>query len=86
MFQINFTRKLQKVLKYKRQDKFNSVISNARIACQKNNCAQEDLFSCLGKKIELSKESKKTIIDYKLSRYAHYLIVQNTEVLEVKTY
>lgn len=45
-----------------------------------NNCAQEDLFSCLGKKIELSKESKKTIIDYKLSRYAHYLIVQNTEV------
>ena len=33
----------------------------------------------MGKKIELSKESKKTIIDYKLSRYACYLVVQNAD-------
>lgn len=69
MFQINFTRKLQKVLKYKRWNKFNSVINNAKIAYKKSNYACEDHFSCLGKMIELSKEVKETMLDYKLSHY-----------------
>lgn len=73
-------RKLQKVLEYKRWDKFNNIINNAKIACKKSNCAQEDHFSCLGKMIELSKEVKETILDYKLSRYECHLIVQNGEV------
>ena len=29
--------------------------------------------------IELAKEAKRTILDYKLSRYACYLIVQNAD-------
>ena len=72
-------RELQKVLEYKRWDKFNNVINNAKIACKKSNYAFEDHFSQVGKTIELAKEAKRTILDYKLSRYACYLIVQNAD-------
>ena len=72
-------RELQKVLEYKRWDKFNNVINNAKIACKKSNYAYEDHFSQVGKMIELAKEAKRTILDYKLSRYACYLIVQNAD-------
>lgn len=72
-------RELQKVLEYKRWDKFNNVINNAKMACKKSNYAYEDHFSQVGKMIELAKEAKRTILDYKLSRYACYLIVQNAD-------
>jgi len=72
-------RKLQKALEYKRWDKFNNVINNAKIACKKSNYIIEDHFSHLGKMIELAKGAKRKVIDYKLSRYACYLIVQNAD-------
>ena len=72
-------RELQKVLEYKRWDKFNNVINNAKIACKKSNYECEEHFSQVGKMIELAKEAKRTILDYKLSRYACYLIVQNAD-------
>ncbi len=72
-------RELQKVLEYKRWDKFNNVINNAKIACKKSNYVCEEHFSQVGKMIELAKEAKRTILDYKLSRYACYLIVQNAD-------
>ena len=49
------------------------------MACKKSNYAYEDHFSQVGKMIELAKEAKRTILDYKLSRYACYLIVQNAD-------
>lgn len=72
-------RELQKILEYKRWDKFNNVINNAKIACKKSNYVCEEHFSQVGKMIELAKEAKRTILDYKLSRYACYLIVQNAD-------
>lgn len=42
-------RELQKVLEYKRWDKFNNVINNAKMACKKSNYAYEDHFSQVGK-------------------------------------
>ena len=72
-------RELQKVLEYKRWDKFNNVINNAKIACKKSNYECEEHFSQVGKMIELAKEAKRTILDYKLSRYACYLTVQNAD-------
>ena len=72
-------RELQKVLEYKRWDKFNNVINNAKIACKKSTYECEEHFSQVGKMIELAKEAKRTILDYKLSRYACYLIVQNAD-------
>jgi len=72
-------RELMLVLEYKRWDKFNNVINNAKIACTKSNYMIEDHFSQVGKMIELAKGAKRTILDYKLSRYACYLIVQNAD-------
>ena len=68
-------RELQKVLEYKRWDKFNNVINNAKIACKKSNYVCEEHFSQVGKMIELAKEAKRTILDCKLSHDACYLIV-----------
>ena len=69
-------RELQKVLGYKEWRYFLSVIEKAQIACSqsKNN------ISChfgVYTKIVKAGATNKTIIDYKLSRYACYLIVQN---------
>ena len=72
-------RELQKVLEYKRWDKFCNVIENAKIACEQSKFLINDHFSQVGKMIELAKGARRNIIDYKFSRYACYLIVQNAD-------
>ena len=72
-------RELKIVLDYKKWQKFINVIENAKIACDKSNYLIEDHFTQVGKMIELAKGAKRTIPDYKLSRYACYLIVQNSD-------
>ena len=47
-------RELQKVLEYKRWDKFCNVIENAKIACEQSKFLINDHFSQVGKMIELA--------------------------------
>ena len=70
-------RELQVVLEYKRWDKFCKVIENAKTTCKKSKYAVSNHFSQVGKMINLGKGGKRKVEDYKLSRYACYLIVQN---------
>ena len=70
-------RELQRVLEYKRWDKFCKVIENAKITCEKSKYTVSNHFSQVGKMINLGKGGKRKVKDYKLSRYACYLIVQN---------
>ena len=72
-----YARELQKVLEYKEWRKFKGVIDKAMKACLtcKNNVL--DHFVQLDKMIKLAKGAKRMILDYKLSRYACYLIAQN---------
>ena len=70
-------RELQVALEYKRWDKFCKVIENAKITCKKSKYAVSNHFSQVGKMINLGKGGKRKVEDYKLSRYACYLIVQN---------
>ena len=72
-------RELQNVLEYKRWDKFCNVINNAKVACEKSNCTITDHFSQVGKMVNIGSKTSRSIIDYKLSRYACYLIVQNAD-------
>ena len=72
-------RELMNVLEYKRWDKFNNVINNAKLACEKSNNIVEDHFSHVGKMVEIGSKTSRKINDYKLSRYACYLIVQNAD-------
>ena len=72
-----FARELQNVLEYKRWDKFNNVITNATISCKNSNYAIDDHFSQVGKMVDIGSKTSRSISDYKLSRYACYLIAQN---------
>ena len=72
-----FARELMIVLEYKRWDKFCNVIENAKIACKKSNYIVADHFSQVGKMVNIGSKTSRTIMDYELSRYACYLIVQN---------
>ncbi len=70
-------RELQEVLGYKEWRYFLSVIEKAQIACSQSN---NDINSNFGVNTKIVKTgvSSKAVIDYKLSRYACYLIVQNS--------
>ncbi len=74
-----FARELMLELEYKRWDKFNNVVDNAKIACERSNNPVEDHFSQVGKMVEIGSGAKRKQKDYKLSRYACYLIVQNAD-------
>ena len=70
-------RELQLVLEYKEWRKFNNVINKAIITCLNSNYRVDDHFAKVGKMIKMPKGASKLVDDYKLSRYACYLIVQN---------
>ena len=70
---------MQKVLEYKEWRNFKIVIDKAIIACENSNFNASDHFVESNKMIELGKTVKRKIIEYELSRYACYLIVQNAD-------
>ena len=72
-------RELQNVLEYKRWDKFCNVINNAKKACENSNYNVFEHFSQVGKTSKMPNGGVKKLLDYKLSRYACYLIVQNAD-------
>ena len=72
-----YARELQMTLGYKRWDKFCNVIEEAKIACKQSDNLLFYHFSQVGKMIKLGKGGNRNVIDYKLSRYACYLIAQN---------
>lgn len=69
-------RELQNILGYKEWRYFQAVIEKAQIACSGSNNTINDHFGVCTKIVHAGVTTK-TIIDYKLSRYACYLIVQN---------
>lgn len=72
-----YARELQVALDYKKWQKFENVIENAKIACENSDNAVSDHFTQVGKMINTGKTAKRKVVDFKLSRYACYLIVQN---------
>ena len=53
------------------------IIDKAKIACENSNIDLNGQFADVGKLIKHGKGGIRTIVDYKLSRYACYLITQN---------
>ncbi len=74
-----YARELMSSLEYKRWDKFSNVIENAKTACEQSKFTIEDQFSQVGKLVSIGSKASRNIVDYKLSRYACYLIVQNSD-------
>lgn len=69
-------RELQIVLEYKQWRRFEAVISRAKISCKNSGAKINDHFANIGKMVKTG-DSIRKIEDYKLSRYACYLITQN---------
>ena len=69
-------RELQEMLGYNEWRWFANVIEKAQIACLQSNNEVNCHFGVYSKIVKAGVSSK-SIIDYKLSRYACYLIVQN---------
>jgi len=72
-------REFQRVLEYGSWNKFLNAINKAMVACQNSNNSVDYHFSQVGKMISIGKTAKREVIDYNLSRYACYLIVQNSD-------
>ena len=70
-------RELQNVLGYHQWRSINELIERAKVACKESEFNIEDHFALHRKMIKLAKEATRNIVDYKLSRYACYLIVMN---------
>ena len=70
-------RELSEVLEYKKWENFAKVIDRAKLACKNSAQEIEEHFPEVRKTINMPKNATKEVIDYELSRYACYLIVQN---------
>ena len=70
-------RDLQVILGYTKWDNFKKVVEKAMLACKHAGNNVFDHFPDVGKMIETAKKANRVVSDYKLTRYACYLIVQN---------
>ena len=70
-------RELQKALGYHQWRSIDDLIEKAKIACKESKNNIDDHFAVQRKMIKLAKGAKRKVVDYKLSRYACYLIVMN---------
>ena len=70
-------RELMPLLEYSKWENFHKVIKSAMIACETSNNKVSDHFPEFGKMVDIGSKTSRNITDYKLSRYACYLIAQN---------
>ena len=70
-------RELMCILEYSKWENFEKVISKAKVACENSGISVIEHFPDVRKTIKMPKGAEKTILDYKLTRYACYLIAQN---------
>ena len=70
-------RELQNVLGYKQWRSINELIERAKVVCRESKYDIDDHFAKKRKMVDIGSKTKRKVIDYKLSRYACYLIVMN---------
>ena len=72
-----YARELKNILDYKEWRKFEGVIEKAKEACINSEYNIEDHFVGVDKMVKIGSKTERKIKDYKLSRYACYIIAQN---------
>lgn len=74
-----YARELMVALEYSQWKNFSKVIDRAMIACDNSGMNVSDHFAEVGKMVEIGSKTKRKLNDYKITRYACYLIVQNSD-------
>ena len=72
-----YARELQRVLDYKEWRKFEGVVQRAMKACKSSDINILDHFVGIDKMVRIGSGAERMQKDYKLTRYACYLIAQN---------
>ena len=72
-----YARELQSVLNYKEWRKFENVINKAKESCKNSDITVFDHFVDVDKMVQIGSGAERKQKDYKLTRYACYLIAQN---------
>lgn len=72
-----FARDLQELLGYQRWDTFMEVLAKAQISCSQSGQPLDNHFSEVRKMVSIGSNAEREIADFRLSRYACYLIAQN---------
>ena len=72
-----YARELQIVLNYKEWRKFENVIRKAKQSCENSEISSFDHFVDVDKMVQIGSGAERKQKDYKLTRYACYLIAQN---------
>ena len=72
-----YARELQKVLQYNKWENFKKVILKAKLSCNASSYEISEQFLDIRKPIIGGNGNVQYVCDYKLSRYACYLIAQN---------
>ena len=72
-----YARELMVSLQYNKWENFEKIINKAKIACENTGISSFEHFPDVRKMIKVANGAERTVLDYKLSRYACYLIAQN---------
>ena len=70
-------RELQSILGYHQWRSINDLIRKAKVACKESKYNIDDHFAVQRKMVDIGSKTQRKVIEYKLSRYACYLIVMN---------
>lgn len=72
-----YARELMPILQYTKWQNFEKIIDKAKMSSKNSDVSVFEHFTDVSKTIKMPKRAEKTILDYKLTRYACYLIAQN---------
>lgn len=72
-----YARELMSILQYANWQNFEKIIEKAKISCQNSDISVFEHFTDVNKLSKRANNAEVTINDYKLTRYACYIIAQN---------
>lgn len=72
-----YARELAPALEYVQWRNFEKVLDRAMLACKNSGYSVSERFAEVSKTLKMPNSATKQVADYKLDRYACYLIVQN---------
>ncbi len=77
-------RELQEILGYSKWENFKNAIEKATISCENAGLRVQDHCADVGKMVDAGSNSKREIADSALTRYACYLIAQNSDSAKIE--